>query len=245
MIVRAYFLLADREGGDPRIVPVLRTVPQSTAKIRAAMDALLAGPSAKERSAAPRISSALASDIQLLSARVAGRIATVDLSGSFVATNAKTAIRRRLAQVVYTATQFPGIDLVEFLVEGRPIATSGPGWSDYDAVLSRVIFWDDLLPAIFVDRPAWGAGYPSGSHITGIADAFEAQFRIALRAHDGTVLGEQAVHTACGSGCWADFDVTFRYDVPVAQWGTLRVWDVSEADGSTIDLRVYPVYLRP
>ena len=76
-------------------------------------------------------------------------------------------------------------------------------------------------------------------------DVFEAQFRIALRAQDGTVLADQRVLAACGDGCWSDFDVTLRYDVNAAQWGTLRVWDTSEADGSTIDLRDYPVYLRP
>jgi spore germination protein GerM len=53
MIVRAYFLMRDGSGGEvvnePTLVPVLRTVPRSTATATAAMKALLAGPSAKER----------------------------------------------------------------------------------------------------------------------------------------------------------------------------------------------------
>ena len=53
MIVRAYFLMRDGSGGEvvnePTLVPVLRTVPKSTATATAAMKALLAGPSAKER----------------------------------------------------------------------------------------------------------------------------------------------------------------------------------------------------
>jgi Sporulation and spore germination/Immunoglobulin-like domain of bacterial spore germination len=245
MIVRAYFLLDDRAGGDPTLVPVLRTVPKSAGKVRAAVTALFAGPSAKERSASMQITSLIPTGTELLSVKVSNGMATVDLSESFVSSHAMSVVRGRLAQVVFTVTQFSGIDVVWFLVEGRPIATRGQGWSDFDAPLTRVGFWDDLLPAIFVDRPAWGAGYPSGSHITGLANVLEAQFRIALRARDGTVLADQPVLAACGDGCWSDFDVTIRYQVKTAQWGTLRVWDTSEADGSTIDRRDYPVYLRP
>ena len=49
----------------------------------------------------------------------------------------------------------------------------------------------------------------------------------------------------CGSGCWGRFDVTLTYDVSSAQWGTLRVLDISEASGKAIATREYPVYLRP
>ena len=50
---------------------------------------------------------------------------------------------------------------------------------------------------------------------------------------------------SCGTGCWGTFDVTLSYHVATAQWGPLRVWDLSEADGRPVAVREYPVYLRP
>ena len=245
MIVRAYFLLGDRSTGAETLVPILRTVPESAAEAAAAMAALLAGPSARERTATPRITTFITRGTEVLSLDIVGRTATIDLSASFVDTDIRHVVRARLGQVVYTLTQSDPVDVVVFLVEGRPIHTYGGGWSDFDGPLTRVAFQEDLLPAIYVERPAWGAGYPSGSRITGLAMVFEGQFRIALLAEDGTVLAERRVRAACGDGCVSDFEVRLPYTVTTAQWGTLRVWDISEADGSTIHRRDYPVYLRP
>ena len=245
MWIRAYFLLDDPSGGTPRLVPVLRSVPETAATARAAMEVLLAGPTRKERNASPAISTQLPADTALLAISVAGKTATVDLGEAFVSSHVPAIVQARLAQVVYTLTQFSSIDFVEFLVEGRPITTWGDTWYDYDAVLQRVccFFQEDLLPPIFVDRPAWGAGYVSGSDITGMASVFEAQFRAALLAADGRVLADRQVTAACGDGCWSDFHVALPYSVAKAQLGSLRVWDTSEADGTTIDLRIYPVWL--
>ena len=41
------------------------------------------------------------------------------------------------------------------------------------------------------------------------------------------------------------FDVTLRYDVDKAQWGTLRVYYGSAKDGSPQGIRDYPVWLTP
>jgi hypothetical protein len=49
----------------------------------------------------------------------------------------------------------------------------------------------------------------------------------------------------CGTGCRGTFDVTLQYDVPRAQWGTLRVYFGSAVDGSPEDIRDYPVWLTP
>ena len=49
----------------------------------------------------------------------------------------------------------------------------------------------------------------------------------------------------CGTGCRGTFDVTLQYDVPKAQWGTLRVYFGSAMDGSPEDIRDYPVWLTP
>ena len=245
MIVRAYFFLADRAGGDPTLVPVLRTVPTSSATARAAMEAVLAGPSAKERAASPRLSTMIPAGTTLNGVRIANGTATVDLSAAYATGAGTFSVRGRLAQVVYTLTQFSTVDRVRFELDGQPVTTFSSEGVVLDAPVSRATYRDAFLPAIWVDRPAWGAGMVSGSHVTGLANVFEAQFRMAVLDASGATLADRQVTATCGSGCWGSFDTTLPYTVSKAQWGTLRVWDVSEGTSQVIDLREYPIYLRP
>jgi hypothetical protein len=68
---------------------------------------------------------------------------------------------------------------------------------------------------------------------------------MALLDRNDKVLVDVPVTATCGTGCWGRFDVTLSYRVATAQWGTLRVWDVSEFSGRDVGVREYPVYLRP
>ncbi len=245
MVVRAYFLLGDPAGGDPGLVPVLRTVPKRPATARAAMTALLAGPSANERSASPRISTLVPAGTELLDIEISGGLATVDLSGAFAVGGGSFSMRGRLAQVVFTLTQFSTVDRVSFKLDGKPVSTFSSEGIILDKPVTRATYRDDFLPPIFVDRPAWGAALLTPGRIAGLANVFEAQFRIALLDRTGKALVDEPVTATCGTGCWGRFALTLSYDVSKAQWGTLRVWDLSEADGQPIEVRDYPVYLRP
>jgi hypothetical protein len=245
MIVRTYFFLDDAVDGAPAIVPVLRTVPATTAAARAAMLELLAGPTDKERAAVPAITTLIPDGVKLLGIVIAGRTATVDLSAAFEAGGGSFAMRGRLAQVTWTLTQFASVDRVALQLDGEPVTVFSSEGIVLDDPLTRATDRDELLPPIFIDRPAWGAALLTPGHVTGVANVFEAQFRIALLDAGGDVLMERAVLATCGSGCWGSFEVHVAYDVTSAQWGTLRVWDPSEGDGGPEGLRDYPVYLRP
>jgi Sporulation and spore germination/Immunoglobulin-like domain of bacterial spore germination len=230
-IVRTYFWL----GGSPNadgFVAVLREIPATKSVATAAMNALLAGPNAVER--ANRISSALPAGTQLLGITIANGIATVDLSGEFAAAAGGNAYQQRLGQVVYTLTQFPSVQGVNLRIDGEGDAN----------VLKRTDYVD-LLPTMWVDRPAWGAAIGNPAHVTGSADVFEATFRVAILDGSGKVLADQQVMATCGTGCRGTFDVTVPYDVAKAQYGTLRVYDPSEQDGSPQDVRDYRVWLTP
>jgi len=256
MIVRAYFLLRDGSGGEvvnePALVPVLRTVPRSTASATAAMTALLAGPSPKERAARPEIRTFIPAGSKLLGVEISGGLATVDLSAEFASLSRDDAwdlgvfsLRARLAQVVYTMTQFTTVDRVNFKLEGQPVKVFRSEEIRLDTPVTRASYRDHYLPLIFVDRPAWGAALPNPCRVTGLANVFEAQFRIALLDRNDKVLVDRPVLATAGTGTWGAFDVTLAYDVSTAQWGTLRVWDVSEFSGRPVAVREYPVYLRP
>ena len=257
MIVRAYFLLRDPFSGgevvnEPALVPVLRTVPKSTAAATAAMKALLAGPSAKERAAEPQIVTLIPAGSKLLGIEISGRLATVDLSAEFASVSADDAwdggvfsLRGRLAQVVYTLTQFATVDRVNVKLEGKPVKVFTSEEIVLDKPVTRATYRDRYLPLIFVDRPAWGASLMNPGRVTGLANVFEGQFRIAVLDGSDKVLVDAPVTATCGTGCWGGFDVTLSYAVPKSQWGTLRVWDISEYSGKPAAVREYPVYLRP
>ena len=241
-IVRAYFVLGGAPGSTG-LVPVLRAVPHTAAVATAAMNALLAGPTADE--SGPRtITSAVPTGSRLLGLSIRNGVATVDLSTEFDSGGGSASTRYRLAQAVYTLTQFPTVTSVLFQVEGRTVTVFGSEGIVLDGPVGRAADLD-LLPDIFVDRPAYGATIGNPARITGNAGVFEATFRIALLDAKGAILVDQQVMATCGTGCRGTFDVTLRYEVSQGQWGTLRAYNLSARDGSPESVREYPVWLTP
>ena len=131
-----------------------------------------------------------------------------------------------------------------FQVEGRTVTTFGSEGIVLEGPQTRGDY-EDILPSIFVDRPAYGAAIGNPARITGNANVFEASFRIAILDGSGRTIADQPAMATCGTGCRGTFDVTVRYDVSRAQWGVLRVFYGSAQDGSPQDVRDYPVWLTP
>ena len=100
-------------------------------------------------------------------------------------------------------------------------------------------------PPILIDAPAPGGTLPSPGRVTGTADVFEAQLRLQVLDGRRNVLIDVPVQATCGTGCRGTFDVTVRYTIPAAGWGTLRVFDLSAKDGTPADVSEYPVWLTP
>src|SRR5262245_43831991 len=240
MIVRAYFVL----GGEPGVVgllPVLRVVPETTGVARAALTALLAGPTSAE-SGDRTITSAIPQGTTLLGVTIKNRVATVDLSTEFDTGGGTASMQYRLAQVVYTLTQFSTVQSVVFQIDGATVTVFGGEGIVLDGPQRRSDYYDQL-PAMFVDRPAYQAAIGNPGLVAGNANVFEAAFRVALLDASGRTLRDEPVMASCGTGCRGTFDVQLAYDVTRAQWGTLRVYDPSEKDGSPQDVRDYPVWL--
>jgi hypothetical protein len=241
MIVRAYLVLGGSQGVTG-LVPTLRVVPKTSGVARAAMEALL--DSASIRDAYAQLSTAIPAGTKLLDISIKNGVATVDLSREFASGGGSASSLLRLGQVVYTLTQFSTVRSVLFQVEGQTVTTFGPEGIVLEGPQARKDFRGQL-PTIFVDRPAFAAAANNPARVTGNADVFEAAFRIALLEGSGKVLVDQQAMATCGAGCEprGTFDVTLQYDVPKAQWGTLRVYEPSAKDGSPQDVRDYPVWL--
>ena len=241
MLVRAYYVL-DGPSGVEGLVPTLRVVPKSTGVARAAMNALLDPDAVLARYS--QLSTGIPSGTKLLGITIKNGVATVDFSSEFESGGGSASAAYRLGQVTYTLTQFPTVRAILFQVEGRTVTTFGSEGIVLDGPQTRKDF-EDLLPSIFVDRPAFGAAANNPARVTGNANVFEATFRVALLDGSGKVLVDQQAMATCGSGCRGTFDATLQYDVPKAQYGTLRVYFGSAKDGSPQDIRDYPVWLTP
>lgn len=241
-IVRAYFVLGG-EPGSIGLVPVLREVPQTTAVATAAMTALLAGPTAAE-SGDRTVTSAVPDGTRLLGVTITSGVATVDLSTEFDSGGGSASMHYRLAQVVYTLTQFGAVKSVVFQIDGQTVTVFGSEGIVLDGPVGRADYTDQL-PSIFVDRPAYGAALGNPGRVAGSANVFEATFRVALLDAAGKTLVDQQIMATCGTGCRGTFDVTLPYTVAKGQWGTLHAYNLSAKDGTVEDVRDYPVWLTP
>jgi hypothetical protein len=240
--VRAYFVLGG-EPGSVGLVPVLRTVPKSTAVAAAAMTALLAGPTRSE-SGDRQISTAIPDGTTLIGVSAKNGVATVNLSSEYDSGGGSASMQFRLAQVVYTLTQFSSIKSVIFQIDGETVTVFGGEGIVLDGPVGRADFINEL-PAIFVDRPAFGAAFASGGRVSGNADVFEATFRVSILDASGAVLADEQVMATCGTGCRGTFSTTVSYSVGRSQWGTLRAYEPSAEDGTPVNVRDYPVWLTP
>ena len=91
-----------------------------------AIRALIAGPTPSEQDT--ELSTAIPADTLLLGLTISDGLATIDLSREFEVGGGSFNILSRLAQVVYTLTQFETIDEVVFHLDGEPVTVfSGEG----------------------------------------------------------------------------------------------------------------------
>lgn len=108
------FLLAGASGTqDARLRSVLRDVPNDPQDI---LRSLLAGANSIEQDAG--LSSVLPDDLELITARVRGRVLTIDVNDAF---NELTpdALRFAVAQLVATANEIDGVEKVRLRIEGE------------------------------------------------------------------------------------------------------------------------------
>jgi hypothetical protein len=234
-IVRAYFMLGSLTG-NPGLVPTLREVPKTQAVARASMIELLKGPQGVELEGSPAMYSGIPDGTTLVDLQIANGTATVTLSKEFADAAANFQQGPAAAQVVYTLTQFSSVDAVTITTQGGSSAKA----------LTRSDFQEiGILPAIFVDRPAWNAAAGNPARVTGLANVFEATFRVQVLDGKGTVLADKQVMATCGTGCWGSFKTDVPYAIGRAQYGTLRVFDLSAKDGTPENVTEYRVWLTP
>jgi hypothetical protein len=137
-----YYLRADKVGLGHRHIARTPSV------ARAATQLLLAGPTAEERSAG--LSTAIPAETTLHGLDLADGLLTVDLSKEFVANADAATMRKRLAQLVFTLTQFESVVSVRVRIDGAPTTSFGTTGLTLDGTIDRNDFTAET-PLVLVE----------------------------------------------------------------------------------------------
>jgi hypothetical protein len=230
---------------DGKLWPAQRRA-SGKAVIHDAVTALLAGPTAAE--AGQGITSEVPAGTQLLGISMRERIVTVDLTSEFVTGGDAASERARLAQLVYTVTQFAGIGGMHLRVNGVQQAVfPGDGLVIPPFLTPQSMDFTSLVPPIIVTSPLPGQTVSPPFTIRGVADVFEAALNYRILDAAGREIVSGSSSASCGTGCVGGFS----FEVPdlavaQAQAGTLVVFD-SDPSGipsKTVSVRV-PIRLSP
>jgi Sporulation and spore germination/Immunoglobulin-like domain of bacterial spore germination len=220
-----------------------RTGPATPRVGTAALEALLEGPDSFEEGYGLR--TAIPDGTQLLGLSINDGIARVDLTSEFETGGGSASMQARLAQVVYTITQFPTVKGVVFSLDGEPIDVLGGEGIIIDHPLTRRDY-ADLLPAILVLRPALTEAVESPVLIRGSANVFEANVGIQVLDENGDVIAETFTTATCGTGCRGTFRIDVPFEVDHAQQGTIVLHDDDAAGTGAFPHEVrIPVRLLP
>jgi germination protein M len=212
VLTRVYFVRGGRLAATGR-----RTV-HTLGVANAAINALIAGPSASERKIGFRTE--LPSGVEQRRVVIVGGVATVELTGNLN--------RVARAQVVTTLTRFP---TVRSVVVVTPAGSTPP--------LTRANF-ENLMPAVLVESPLPFEQVESPLRVSGTSNTFEAVSRLELLDASGKVLASKTVMASSGTGTRGTFAVAIGFRAPSGP-ATLVSFENSAKDGSRIDVVRIPL----
>ncbi len=218
----------------PYLVPVAR---HGNGGVEEALVTLAQGVTAAESGMG--LSTVLPTGTRVLGVEVVERVARVDLSREFEFGGGSLSVLGRVAQVVYTATSYDEIDGVEFLVEGEPIEVlSGEGLI-LDGPQTRDGY-QDLLPAIAIEHPTWGAGVSSMMDLMGSAVTISGEIRYVVVDAEGVIVAEGTAMTG-EAGIRGEFNEAVGLkEVAHPGTGSIIVFEIA-TDGSQTHVLEYPL----
>jgi hypothetical protein len=195
---------------DERLAVTHRQV-EGPAVLRNTLAELLDGPTDSERAAG--LHTEIPDGTSLRDVNLADGLATVDLSSDYERGGGTLSMSARLAQVIFTATQFDNVDEVLFWLDGSPVDFfGGEGIVLAEAQRRQDVDWA-LTKGIIIDTPLPGATVTSPITVTGEADVYEADFPIEFR-RNGERIGDIVIVFAGAWGNWADFQTSIPVDAP-------------------------------
>lgn len=236
--VVAYFV------GAEKVLPVRRES-KTSGVAKESLIALFEGPTATESQGG--LSTLIPVGTKLLGVSVGqDGVATVNLSEQFASGGGSLSMMGRVAQMVFTATQFPEITSVQFQIDGTPLTVLGGEGIILEKPQTRED-WEDFAPAILVESPARGDSHqiPTPLVVVGSANVFEAQFDLEVTDGEGVVVGSQSVMATSGTGTRGTFEVTVTLPEGTrAGMGSIIVSYASPKDGAKVVIDEIPLILK-
>ena len=219
-----------------RLVPVTRYLHPDSGLARGAVLALLAGPDAADQ--ARGLTSAIPAGSRLLGLKVRDSIATIDLARAFESGGGATAVRMRLAQLVYTLTRVPGVRSVRLWLDGRPVEVFSGEGLQVGQPLARADFPDfapyDEDPPVVLMEPVPGSTVGEAVLVRGTANVFEAQVGLRVRDAGGRVVVQTWTTASCGTGCRGTFAKVLALPDSVRGEIVIEAYAPSAEDGSDL-----------
>lgn len=231
VVAKVYFLR------DEQIGPLARSVGAPDVP-KGVMEALLEGPAETEVELG--FVSTIPEGTQLLGLVIENGTATVDLSSEFEAGGGSLSMMARVTEVVYTLTQFPDVEDVQFWLDGEPVEFLGGEGLILDEPQSRAD-WDGLAPAILVESPLPFEEVTSPLDIAGTSETFEGTVQITVTDGDGLIVYEGFTTSTGANGVRGPFAATVEFEVPTAGIGALIVFEESAEDGSQMNVVEIPL----
>ena len=212
---------------DDALFVTWRPIPATEGIGRATLEELLAGPTGPEAQAG--VVTTIPAETRLLGLNIEHGRATVDLSSEFESGGGSASMFARLAQVVYTLTQFPTVKRVNFMLDGEPVDVFSGEGIVLDHPVGRKDY-TDLLPIILVKQPTIGKRITSPAGLWGSANVFEAHLDFIIKKTTAYEIAKDFTTATCGTGCRGEFIAELPFEVSEEQPGTVVVAD-SDADG--------------
>ncbi len=205
-----------------------REQPATAAPARAAVQALLSGPTIAESGAG--VGTAVPAGSALNALSIANGTATIDLSSEYAASATPAAVWMRLGQLTYTLTQFGTVDRVALRVSGRTV--SRLAGVAVPQPMTRADF-HSLQPTITVWNPQIGSTLRDSVRVSGDADVFAGHVHVRILNQAGVTVAARSVTASCAPGCRGGYTVLVPFTVPVDQLGTIVVSD-DDTDGNGV-----------
>lgn len=236
--VSLYFVRGEKLGPVARVVDVTEGRPVA----EAALAALLKGPSAED--AGFDFGTTIPEGTALNKLTVTGGTAIADMSRTFESGGGSLSMTLRVAQVVYTLTQFPGIERVEFVLDGESVAAIGGEGVIVEPSRDRASC-EGEVPAILVESPLPGQSVESPVTVRGSANTFEAMFRITITDPEGLILVEKSAQASSGTGTRGTFSVEVPFTTARSGLGAVICAELSPKDGKPTNVVEIPVIMAP
>ncbi len=171
-------------------------------------------------------------------------LATVDFSQEVLSANTG-AIGEALGiqSIVNTLTEFPEIQKVSFMVEGKVDQRTMDWWGHvglYEQPFSRDVSVVNE-PVIWVTSPAPGQKVASPLQVKGSARVFEATVNIKLKDESGKTIAESFATASEGAPGRGQFELSLPFNAPSPGRGELEVFWTSPKDGKELDKIAVPV----